>query len=92
MSLPLSKDIPSARRRPLAFLWSLPPVYPWGRLGIGALVVLAISVVAGGIGAVFIPPWTLVNIVADRLPGVSVPNDWPTDMKGIRGAVHTSRI
>ena len=92
MSLPLTKDNAGARRRPLAFLWPLPPVYPWGRLGIGALVVLAIGVLAGGIGSVFIPPWTLVNIVADRLPGVSVSNDWPDSWETIVWRLRMPRI
>jgi iron complex transport system permease protein len=92
MSLPLTKDNVRVRRRPLAFLWLLPPVYPWGRLGIGVPVVLAISVVAGGIGAVFIPPLTLLSIVADRLPGVSVSNDWPDSWETIVWRLRMPRI
>jgi iron complex transport system permease protein len=56
------------------------------------LVVLAICTVAGGIGAVFIPPWTLVNIVADRLPGVSVSNGWPDSWETIVWQLRMPRI
>ncbi len=51
--------------------------YPWWRLGIGLAAVLAIAVVAGGVGSVYIPPWTVAQIVADGLPLVEISGDWP---------------
>ncbi len=41
------------------------------------LVLIAALLLSTGLGAVAIPPWTVVRILLSRLPLVSLPADWP---------------
>ena len=73
MSLPITRDDIGARitRRSIALN------YPWWRLGVGLVLVLVIAMVAGGLGSVYIPPWTVAKIVVDGLPFVEISGSWP---------------
>ena len=92
MGLPLTKG--SSRspagahiaRRPVAF------AYPYGRLGLGLAGVALIGVLAGGIGSVYISPWTIVKIVADELPFLDVSGDWPNSWHTIIWQLRFPRI
>jgi iron complex transport system permease protein len=44
------------------------------------IVMLVLSV---GLGAVFIPPDTLIAILLERIPGVTIPSDWPDSFRTI---------
>ncbi len=66
--------------------------YPWWRLGMGLTVVLVIAVVAGGVGSVYIPPWTVVQIVADGLPFVEISGDWAASRETIIWDLRFPRI
>jgi len=50
--------------------------FPWLHLGLGLGVLFLVGVIAGGIGAVYIPPLTLVKIVADKTPLLNIENTW----------------
>ena len=52
-------------------------VFSWRRLGVGLVVVALVSVLASGVGAVGIPPLTVVKIVLSRLPLVDLAQTWP---------------
>lgn len=52
-------------------------VFPWRRLGVGLVVVALVSVLASGVGAVAIPPLTVVKIGLSRLPLVELAETWP---------------
>ena len=73
MSLPITRDDIGARitRRSIALN------YPWWRLGVGLVLVLVIAMVAGGLGSVYIPPWTVAKIVVDGLPFIEISGSWP---------------
>ena len=61
--------------------------YPWWRLGIGAVVVGVVAIVAASQGSVDIPVSALVDIVASRLPGFSAsehPSSWSTILWQLR--------
>lgn len=92
MGLPLTKSSSQRQvganpaRRPVAL------AYPWGRLGMGLVGVALIGVLAGGIGSVYISPWTIVKIVADELPFVDVSGDWPNAWNTIIWQIRFPRI
>ena len=73
MSLPVTRYDMGARiaRRSISLN------YPWWRLGVGLVLVLLIAVVAGGLGSVYIPPWTVAKVVVDGLPFVEMSGSWP---------------
>jgi iron complex transport system permease protein len=52
-------------------------VFPWRRLGVGLVVVALVGVLASGVGAVGIPPLTVVKIALSRLPLVDLAQTWP---------------
>lgn len=52
-------------------------VFPWRRLGVGLVVVALVSVLASCVGAVGIPPLTVVKIALSRLPLVDLAQTWP---------------
>ena len=92
MGLPLTKG---SRGTPAA-AYPLPlPLsfsYPWWRLAIGLAVVVLIAVIAGGIGSVYIPPWTVAKIVASQLPLVDVEGSWPDSWSTIIWQIRFPRI
>jgi iron complex transport system permease protein len=66
--------------------------YPWRRLVVAAIVVLAIGMAAAAVGPVDIPPLTLMRIVADRLPVVDLAPDWPDSWETIVWDLRLPRI
>ena len=88
MSLPITRDDIGVRiaRRSIALN------YPWWRLGVGLVLVLAIAMVAGGLGSVYIPPWTVAKIVADGLPFVELSGSWPDSWETIIWKLRFPRI
>ncbi len=88
MSLPITRDdigIRIARR-------SIALNYPWWRLGVGLVLVLVIAMVAGGLGSVYIPPWTVAKIVVDGLPFVDISRSWPDSWETIIWNLRFPRI
>ena len=66
--------------------------YPWRRLVVGALVVVAVGVVASSQGAVWIPPLTVLEILASRLPLVEIAPTWPDSWETILWQLRLPRI
>ena len=66
--------------------------YPWHRLAIGLLVVVAIGVVASGVGAVYVPPVTAAKIVAAKLPFLGINSSWPNSWDTIIWQIRFPRI
>ncbi len=62
------------------------------RLAAGAAAVVAIAVLASGVGAVRIPLDATVGIAVDLLPGVSVDGDWPQSWRTIMGDLRLPRV
>ena len=92
MGLPLSKGSADAVDRPQSLRLPLLLAYPWWRLGIGLLVVVFIAAIAGGIGSVYIPPWTVVKIVVGELPLIDVSGGWPDSWHTIIWQLRFPRI
>ena len=66
--------------------------YPWWRLAIGLLIVLAIALIASGVGSVYIPPLTAAKILADKLPLVDIGGGWPDSWNTIMLQIRLPRI
>ena len=88
MSLRVTKD----PARPQLLRRSLALNYPWWRLGAGLAVVVVIAVIAGGVGSVYIPPWTVVKIVVGHLPFVDMTGGWPNSWDTIIWQLRFPRI
>lgn len=89
--VPLMKtkfSTPATRGKPEAHPRLALPSYPWWRLGIGLVALLAIAVLAGGLGSVHVPPSSVMKIIAAKLPFVNVsdtvPRAWETIIWEIR--------
>lgn len=54
---------------------------------INFVILIAAFVFSIALGAVFIPPGTIVRILADSLPGISIEQDWPNSFGAIINAV-----
>ena len=68
------------------------PSYPWWRLAIGLVVVLIVAVVAAGLGAVQIPLFTSVKILATRIPLLDINQTWPDSWDTILWQLRLPRI
>ena len=66
--------------------------YPWWRLAIGLLVVVAIGLVASGVGSVYVPPITAAKILVDKLPLVDLNATWPDSWDTIIWQIRLPRI
>ncbi|MDA1188668.1 MAG: iron ABC transporter permease [Chloroflexi bacterium] len=66
--------------------------FPWRRLGIGLLVVVGAMLLAGSLGATPIPPFTAVEIVVSKIPGVDISQDWPASWDTILWKIRFPRI
>ena len=77
---------------PAGAVTPLPTSYPWWRLGIGVAVVLLIVVLAGGVGSVYIPPLSLVKIVAAKAPFLDIAATWPDSWDTIVWQLRIPRI
>ena len=75
-----------------AALSSVAFAYPWRRLLIGIVVVLATAMAAAAVGPVDIPPLTLLSILASRIPLVSMTPDWPDAWETILWDLRLPRI
>ena len=73
-----------------ARLLSLP--YLSSHLAIGLVALLAIVVVAGGIGSVYIPPLSMLKIVVDKAPLVSMDGTWPASWETIIWQIRIPRV
>ena len=92
MGLPFTegftKRLPAAEAELQTFSIS----FPWRRFGIGLTVVVLIAVVAGGLGSVYIPPLSLVKILADKVPFIDVANTWPDSWSTIIWQIRFPRV
>ena len=66
--------------------------FPWRRLMLGLLAVAVVAVLAAGQGAVRMPPGTVVEILASRLPLVDVTQDWSDAWDTILWQIRLPRI
>ena len=66
--------------------------YPWWRLLLGGLVVLLAAVVASSRGSVSIPPGAVIEIVAERIPGLSFGDDSPATWDTILWQLRLPRV
>ena len=77
MGFPLTKGSIQDEARPYLARRPVALSYPWARLGIGMAAVALIAIVAGGIGSVYIPLWTVAEIAVAKLPIVDITGGWP---------------
>ncbi|MBI2305381.1 MAG: iron ABC transporter permease [Chloroflexi bacterium] len=68
------------------------PSYPWWGLGGGLLALLAIVVLAGGIGSVYVPPMSVLQIVAAKLGLIRMPDTVPWAWQTIIWEIRLPRI
>ena len=66
--------------------------YPWWRLAIGLVVVVAIALLASGVGSVYVPPLTTAKILLDKLPLVHMDASWPQSWETIIWQIRFPRI
>ena len=67
-------------------------MFPWQRFGLGLVAIGLLSVLASGIGAVGIPPLTVVKIVVSRLPLVDMVQTWPDTWETIMWQLRLPRV
>ena len=92
MRLPFTGGTTKELPRQKAGLRLLPLSYPWWRLGIGLAAVVLIALIAGGIGSVYIPPSSLVKIVAAEAPFIDIASTWPDSWATIIWQIRFPRI
>ena len=66
--------------------------YPWRRLVLGLAGVALVAVLSGGIGSVYIPPWTVAKIVVNQLPLIDLEGGWPNSWDTIIWQLRFPRI
>lgn len=66
--------------------------FPLLRVVYGLIAVVFIGLVAGGIGSVYIPPWTVLNIITEKIPGINMVGDWPASWETIVWQLRIPRI
>ncbi len=64
----------------------------WRRLGIGLVALVVIAIIAGGIGSVYIPPDTLMKMVLDKAPFLSIDHTWPSSWDTIIWQIRFPRV
>ena len=62
------------------------------RLALGLVAVVAVAVLAAGVGAVRIPLDSTLAIAIDRLPGISMGGDWPDSWETILWKLRFPRV
>ena len=93
MAFPLIGGASRLRARaPQAEAGVLLMAFPWRRVLVGLAMILVIMVLAGGIGAVHIPPLTAIKIVVDKTPFVDVTSDWPRSWDNILWQIRLPRV
>ncbi len=80
------------RRSTEAGAMALGFVFPWKRLAIGVVAMLVIGVIAASQGSVWIPPLTVVKILASKLPIVEVTQTWPDSWETILWRLRLPRV
>lgn len=68
------------------------PYLPWSHLVVGLLVVLVVALLATARGTANIPPATVAQIVASRLPFVDVSQTWPSSWDTIVWDIRLPRV
>ena len=66
--------------------------YPWRRIVIGLLLLVAVGVLAAGVGSVGIPPLTVMKILVSRIPAVDIAPTWPDTWDTILWQLRLPRI
>ena len=66
--------------------------YPWWRITMGLLVVMAVGLVALGVGSVYVPPITAAKILISKLPFVELAPSWPASWETIIWQIRFPRI
>ena len=61
-------------------------------LGIGLVALLVIVMLAGGIGSVYIPPFSLAKIILDKTPFLSIDHSWPSSWDTIIWQIRFPRV
>lgn len=92
MNLSAIRDKPEEQPRPAARPRLMLPSYPWWGLGGGLLALLAIVVLAGGIGSVYVPPMSVLQIVAAKLGLIRMPDTVPWAWQTIIWEIRLPRI
>lgn len=70
----------------------MPRTFPLLRVAYGLTAVVLIGLVAGGIGSVYIPPWAVLNIITEKIPGITMAADWPDSWETIVWQLRIPRI
>ena len=73
-------------------LRSLLVAYQVRRIVLGLIVVLAVSIGAGGIGSVYVSPDDFVKIVIERVPFIDISTTWPSSWETIIWDLRLPRI
>ena len=92
IKLPARVPIPIVRRHPESDMTTSAYTYPWWRLVAGLGLVLAAGVLAVSLGTVRIPPLTVLEILAARLPLVDISASWPDTWDTIVWQLRLPRI
>ncbi len=66
--------------------------YPWWKVAVGSVVVVAIMLVAAGIGSVYIPPQDVVAIILAKAPFLHIKATWPDSWDTIIWQIRLPRI
>lgn len=66
--------------------------YPWRRLVLAFVVVLGLAVLAASLGAVQIPPFTVLKIVLSRLPFIDAAHTWSLSWDTIIWDIRLPRV
>ena len=71
---------------------SMALAYPWRRLVVGLVVVAVVGVLAASQGAVGMPPITVLEMVASRMPLIDITPSWPDTWDTILWQLRLPRI
>jgi len=93
MGLPFTREgAKEADKARVATAKVLPLAYPWWRLFAGLLAVVLITIFAASLGSVQIPPFTIVQILASKIPILDVNAHWPDSWSIILWELRLPRI
>ena len=66
--------------------------YPWRRVALGLAIVLGIGLLTAGVGAVYIPPFTILKIMVSKVPFAEFGATWPDSWNTIIWEIRLPRI
>ena len=66
--------------------------YPWWRIAVGLAALVVVAIFAASQGSVSIPFFSVVEIVASRLPGIDLPQDAPATWDTILWQLRLPRV